>query len=125
MKTKALSIAAIAVTLAVSSCSNPQKTQEVKTTVDTTSTSLTDNGQPKGDTLVVDTTINSEGKKLISTFDNVKGIATLNFNGEKIDLVEDKMASGVKYHNEHYIYTNWHGETELTKDGKVVFKSKK
>lgn len=125
MKTAILSFAAIAVTMAVSSCSSPQKNEEVKTTIDTTITSMTTKGQTNADTLVIDTTINSDGKKLISKFDNAKGLATLDFNGEKIDLVQDTMASGVKYHNEHYVYTNWHGETELTKDGKVVFKSKK
>jgi membrane-bound inhibitor of C-type lysozyme len=125
MKTTVLSLTALAVCLAVSSCSNSQKTTEVKTTVDSTITSSTIDGQTKADTLVIDTTINAEGTKLISRFDNSKGLATLDLNGEKIDLVQDTMASGVQYHNEHYVYSNWHGETELKKDGKVVFKSKK
>lgn len=125
MKTTVLSLTALAVCLAASSCSNSPKTTEVKTTVDSTITSSTVGGQTNADTLVIDTTINAEGIKLISRFDNSKGLATLDLNGEKIDLVQDTMASGVQYHNEHYVYSNWHGETELKKDGKVVFKSKK
>jgi urease accessory protein UreH len=31
------------------------------------------------------------------------------------------MGSGVKYSNEKYEYTEWHGRIELRKEGKTIF----
>jgi membrane-bound inhibitor of C-type lysozyme len=35
------------------------------------------------------------------------------------------MASGIKYANDEYEYSEWHGEIELKKDNKTIFKTKK
>ncbi|MDR1007895.1 MAG: MliC family protein [Campylobacteraceae bacterium] len=34
------------------------------------------------------------------------------------------MASGIKYANSEYEYSEWHGEIELKKDNKTIFKAK-
>ncbi len=80
--------------------------------------SITSFQQPK---IVRSTITNPDGITLKQTFNNVNGTCVLVLKGELIELKQDRMASGIKYSNEHYIYTNWHGETRLLKDGKLIF----
>lgn len=54
-------------------------------------------------------------------FDNAKSNAVLKFKGEDIQLKQDTMASGIKYSNDKYVYTEHQGKITLTKDGKVIF----
>ena len=49
------------------------------------------------------------------------GICILELNGERIELQQERTASGIRYSNEHFTYTNWHGETHLYKDGSLIF----
>lgn len=64
------------------------------------------------------------GNKLDVSFDNSKNTATLQFNGETIELTLDTtMASGTHYKNEHYQYSEWHGKTTVAKDGTVIFEA--
>ena len=65
--------------------------------------------------------INKEGVKLNLKFDNEARICVLYFDGDTVLLKQERMASGIKYSNEHYLYTEWHGEIRLFKDGKQVF----
>lgn len=65
------------------------------------------------------------GKELGMTFNNTKGIATFTFNGEVLDLKQDTTASGIKYSNKDYEYTEHQGNIELKKDGAVVFSTQK
>lgn len=65
------------------------------------------------------------GKELNMTFNNTKGIATFVFNDEVIDLKQDTTASGIKYSNNNYEYTEHQGNIELKKDGTVVFSVQK
>lgn len=69
-------------------------------------------------------TIKNTNTKFEITFDNSKGIANLVFNGEKAKLNQMPMASGIKYANDVYEYSEWHGEKVLKKNGKVVFEEK-
>jgi len=65
--------------------------------------------------------INKEGVKLNLKFDNEARTCVLYFDGDTVLLKQERMASGIKYSNEHYLYTEWHGEIRLFKDGKQVF----
>jgi len=65
--------------------------------------------------------INKEGVKLNLKFDNEAKTCVLYFDGDTVLLKQERMASGIKYSNEHYLYTEWHGEIRLFKDGKQVF----
>ncbi len=65
---------------------------------------------------------NWQGELLEIIFDNAKNEALLMFKGEEIKLKGEKMASGIKYSNNQYIFTQWKDDIELKKDGKTVFK---
>lgn len=106
--------------LIISSCKNESK----DTVVEKDSTSLSTVEPIQSEEIITDTVTNSEGIQLITNFNNEKGTLTIDLSGEKIEMVQDTTASGVKAHNDKYEYTNWHGETELKKDGKVIFFTK-
>lgn len=64
------------------------------------------------------------GKKLKISFNHAKNIATLSFNEESIELVEQKSASGIWYKNNNYELRGKGNDIELKKDGKIVFEHK-
>jgi len=68
---------------------------------------------------------NANGDRLDMLFNNNLHTATLFYKGETIELKGDTMASGIKYSNPDYQFTEWHGEIELKKDGKPVFSHKR
>lgn len=74
------------------------------------------------DEIVRDTSTDKDGKILEMAFNNTKDIVVLTFNGETIELVGQKPASGIWYKNDHYELRGQGDDVELTKDGKVVFK---
>ena len=71
--------------------------------------------------VVTATITNSDGVSLKLKFNNAEGTCELEFNGEVIELKQQRMASGIKYSNDHFVYSEWHGEIRLYKDGKLVF----
>lgn len=121
MRILTLSAAVLGIGLMLSSCTNHEKKEDIKKEEVIQKISSTGDSSK----ITTNTIINADGSKLTATFDNRKDSATFVLNGEKIKMVQDTMASGVKFHNDHYEYTNWHGETEIKKDGKTVFKDKK
>jgi len=76
------------------------------------------------DEIVTNSVTNKDGTKLDMRYNNTKGTATFVLNGETIELKADTMASGVKYSNNQYVYTEHQGQIELKKDGKVVYEKK-
>jgi membrane-bound inhibitor of C-type lysozyme len=64
---------------------------------------------------------NRQGELLEIIFDNAKNEALLKFKGEDIKLTGEKTASGIKYSNSQYLFTQWKDDIELKKDGKTVF----
>jgi membrane-bound inhibitor of C-type lysozyme len=82
----------------------------------------TEDSSLKNIEIVSSTTTNKDGISLKLTFNNSDGTCILELNGGMIELKQERTASGIKYSNEHFIYTNWHGETNLYKDGKLIFK---
>lgn len=75
------------------------------------------------DSPVKDITLtDANGQKMIVSFDG--DIANVKFDGEDIQLKRDVMASGIKYSNSTYEYTEHQGNGELKKNGQTVFKYK-
>lgn len=74
------------------------------------------------DNIIQGVETNSKGDKLEYIFNNTENTATFIFNGEKIEMtVDNTKASGANYRNDSYSYTNWHGISELKKDGELIF----
>ncbi|MDD4604442.1 MAG: MliC family protein [Bacteroidales bacterium] len=101
----------VLIALAFASCngntkSDTQKTNRVETTAEK---------------IVKASVTNKDGVTLDMEFNNSKGTATFLFKGIKIELKQDTTASGIKYSNSNYEYTEWHGELSLKKDGKEIF----
>lgn len=92
------------------------------------STEITTATDPAVDSTMVSTDVikttstDKEGKTLDMAVDPIKGIATVNFNGETIEMMQEKSASGVWFKNDTYELRGKGNDLELTKDGKVVFK---
>jgi membrane-bound inhibitor of C-type lysozyme len=73
------------------------------------------------DDMVTATVTDTSGARLDMTFNNTKGTAAFKLNGETIEMKQDTMGSGIKYSNEKYEFTEWHGRIELKKEGKTIF----
>jgi membrane-bound inhibitor of C-type lysozyme len=118
MNTKLLSILIMGAALGISSCQNGNKEKtatEEPASVETTVTSDSND--------IVNSSITDEaGNTLDMKFDNAAGTATFVFAGDTILLKRDTTASGIQFSNDHYVYTEHHGEATLSKDGSIVFK---
>ena len=122
--TKGIVVLFVASLLIFSSCQNRKSSNQ--TANSSSGTELkTDNSSQKDTSIVSSATTNKEGISLKYTFNNSDGSCILELNGEIIKLNQERTASGIKYSNEHFIYTNWHGETNLFKDGKLIFSDSK
>ena len=92
------------------------------------STEITTATEPAVDSTMVSTDVikttstDKDGKTLDMAVDPIKGIATVIFNGETIEMMQEKSASGVWFKNDTYELRGKGNDLELTKDGKVVFK---
>lgn len=73
------------------------------------------------DEIVISSSTDKNGKKLEMIFNNTKDIVTLNFNGENIELVGQRPASGMWYKNDNYELRGKGENVKLTKNGKTVF----
>lgn len=62
-----------------------------------------------------------EGNVLEMKFDNFNNTAVFVFDDKTIELDADVTASGVRYSNKDYVFTEYQGKIELLKDGKVIF----
>jgi membrane-bound inhibitor of C-type lysozyme len=124
MMTKGLVILLVVSQLIFSSCQNRKSGNQTEKSSSGTELKK-DNSTLKNNEIVSSTTTNKDGISLKYTFNNSVGICILELNGEIIELKQERTASGIKYSNEHFIYTNWHGETNLFKDGKLIFSDSK
>jgi hypothetical protein len=122
--TKGLLILFAASLLFLSSCQNRKSNNQ--TPKDSSGTELKpEDSSLKNNEIISSTTTNKDGISLKYTFNNSDGTCILELNGEIIKLKQERMASGIKYSNEHFIYTNWHSETNLFKDGNLIFSDAK
>ena len=73
------------------------------------------------DDIVEITSTDKDGKQLEMAFNNTKGTATINLNGETIELVQEKAASGIWYTNDTYELRGKGNDFELRKNGNLIF----
>lgn len=107
----------LVVALFLNSCKEASKHENAET-------KTTETTEKDADEVVTIISTDKAGNKLEVSFNNMKGTATLNFDGEIIELVEQKAASGFWYKIENYELTGKGNDIELKKDGKVVFTHK-
>ena len=105
-------------TLLVALVLNACKEAPKKETVESTKTETVDSSN---DDIVTSTSTNKDGEKLDISFNNTKGTATLNFNGEIIELAQERAGSGIWYKNDIYELRGKGNDIELKKDGKIIF----
>ncbi|HRK54062.1 MAG TPA: MliC family protein [Cyclobacteriaceae bacterium] len=105
------------VALFLNSCKEASKHENAET-------KTTETTEKDADEVVTIISTDKAGNKLEVSFNNMKGTATLNFDGEIIELVEQKAASGIWYKIENYELRGKGNDIELKKDGKVVFTHK-
>lgn len=112
--TKGILTLALLSALFLGSCKEAPKKGDVETeTTETVEKNIED--------IVTTTATDNDGKMLQMTFNNSKGTATLDFNGETIELEAEKAASGIWYKNDNYELRGKGNDIELLKDGEVVF----
>jgi membrane-bound inhibitor of C-type lysozyme len=102
--------------LFLTSCKETPKQENLETTTETV--------EVVADDIVITTSTDKDGKKLDITFNNTKGTATVTFNGETIELLQEKAASGIWYKNDTYELRGKDNDIELNKNGKIVFEHK-
>lgn len=107
------------ITLLAALVLNACKDAPQKENVESTKNETVDNSN---DDIVITTSTSKDGEKLDISFNNTKATATLNFNGEVIELAQERAASGIWYKNDIYELRGKGNDIELKKDGKVVFK---
>ena len=112
--TKKILTIAILTAFLLNSCTGTSKQENAETTKTETVT----------DDIVSNTSTDKDGKQLQLTFNNTKGIVILNFEGETIELNQEKAASGIWYQNDHYELRGKGNDIELRKDGELVFEHK-
>lgn len=113
--TKKILTLSLLTALFLTSCKDGTKTDNVEK-------STTQNAVAKtSDEIVTSSSSNKEGKTLEMIFNNTKDIATISFEGEKIELVGQHPASGIWYKNENYELTGKGNDLLLTKNGEVIF----
>ncbi len=74
--------------------------------------------------IISDSVMDQNNKKMLMTFDNSKNIVIIELNGEKIELISKRPASGIWYANDNYELRGKGKQVELLKDEKVIFQSK-
>jgi membrane-bound inhibitor of C-type lysozyme len=114
--TKNILTLAMLFALILNSCKEAPKQENAETTKESV--------EKVADEIVTTSSTDKDGKQLDIVFNNTKGTATLNFNGETIELVAQKSASGIWYKNENYELRGKGNYIDLRKDGNVVFSHK-
>ncbi|MDR3346770.1 MAG: MliC family protein [Campylobacteraceae bacterium] len=87
----------------------------------------TDKADKNADKNIVRATVTDEnGVSLNIIFDNAKDTANLTLPDNTTILLKGvAMASGIKYANDEYEYSEWHGESELKRGDEIIFKTQK
>jgi membrane-bound inhibitor of C-type lysozyme len=81
----------------------------------------------KADKNIVRATITDQnGISINIVFDNAKNTANLTLPDNTTVLLKGVvMASGIKYANDEYEYSEWHGESELKHGDEIIFQTQK
>lgn len=113
MKRKILTFTILA-TLVLSSCTGTSNKENAE---NTTIENVTDD-------IVTTSYVDLDGKALDVLFNNTKGIATVTFEEETFELLQEKAASGIWYKNDTYELRGKANDVDLMKDGELVFSHK-
>lgn len=73
------------------------------------------------DSLLKGTLVSRSGDSLQYQFANEARTMTITFKGVSSMLHQDTTASGIKYSNDQFVYTEWHGNATLKEKGNTVF----
>ncbi|HLW31285.1 MAG TPA: MliC family protein [Aequorivita sp.] len=115
MKTKSrILILALLSTLFLSACKDKPKDEN-------TEIITAESAEDPSDDIVTSSLTDKDGKELKMRFNNTKGTATLNFQGETIEMKTERAASGIWYKNDLYELRGKGNDIQLTKDGTVIF----
>ena len=79
--------------------------------------------QQPNDDFMQATSFSKEGVPLAMRYNNTDHTARFILKGDTIALTQDTTASGIRYHNRTYVYTERQGQGTLTKDGEIIFQS--
>lgn len=109
--TKSLFTIVIITSLLITSCTGASKQESASSPATETT----------GDDIVTTTSTDENGQKLEMTFNNIKGIVTINFNGETAELEQQRSGSGIWYKNDQYELRGKGNDVDLKKDGELVF----
>lgn len=74
--------------------------------------------------IVVASVTNKDGITLKLKFDNEAQTCLLQLNGDTALLKQERMASGIRYSNKEYTYSEWHGEIKVFRDSTLIFNTK-
>lgn len=107
----------ICTALFLNSCKETSRQEKDQTTIN-------EAVNKSNDEIMLSSSTDKNGKKLEISINNTKETATLNFNGEIIELVGQKPASGIWYKNENYELRGKGNDLELTKNGILIFEHK-
>ena len=105
---------AILATLGFSSCTGTSNKENAETTTIET----------VADDIVTTSYVDEDGKELDVLFNNTKGTATVTFEGETFELLQEKAASGIWYKNDTYELRGKANDVDLMKDGELIFSRK-
>lgn len=100
--------------LLFTSCKDAPKQENTETVVE-------DAVEVVQDDIVTSKTTDKDGNELEIEFNNTKGIANFEFDGETIELKQERSGSGIWYKNDTYELRGKGNDIELKKDGEVVF----
>lgn len=114
-------ILTLAMTSALFLTSCKETAKQESTEITTATEAVVDSTMVNTD-VIKTTSTDRDGKTLDMTVDPIKGTATVNFNGETIEMMQEKSASGVWFKNDTYELRGKGNDLELTKDGNIVFK---
>lgn len=112
MKKTILSFAVLSAFL-LSSCKEEAKQDDIIVETETVETMDED--------IVTTTTTNKDGKEIEITFNNTAGTATVNYEGETVELQQEKAASGFWYKNDTYELRGKGNDVDFSKDGEIMF----
>lgn len=100
--------------LVFTSCKDAPKQEHAETVVE-------DTVEVVEDDIVTSKTTDKDGNELEIEFNNTKGTATFEFDGETVELKQERSGSGIWYKNDTYELRGKGNDIELKKEGEVVF----
>ncbi len=71
------------------------------------------------------TLVSGSGDTLQYAYNNDAHTMTIGFKNLQAELKQDTTASGLRYSNDQFVYTEWHGISTLKEKGNTVFETQR